>query len=142
MLYSAVLRRRGHMNIGKLRWVFLALFAAMAASATAAAADLQARSKEVVSQLDARQFEKVEALFDSTMSSVLPSDKLAATWDSVLAQAGKFNSIAETRQEELQGHHIVFVTSQFERMLLDVKVVWDKDEHIAGLFVVPHQAKA
>lgn len=130
------------MNITKLRWVFAFLFAVLSATVASVAQDEQSRSKEAVSQLAARQFDKVEALFDSTMSSVLPPDKLAATWDSVLAQAGQFKSIAETRQEELQGHHIVFVTSQFERMLLDVKVVWDKDQHIAGLFVVPHQARA
>jgi hypothetical protein len=84
----------------------------------------------------------VEALFDSTMASALPADKLAATWDSVLAQAGKFKAIAETRQEELRGYRIVFVTSEFDNTVMDVKLVWDKDDHIAGLSVVPHPSKA
>lgn len=88
----------------KLSPVVVLLFtcgALLAAQSTSA--DVQAKSKEVVGQLAARQFDKVEALFDSTMASALPADKLAATWDSVLAQAGKFKSAGETRQEELRG---------------------------------------
>jgi len=127
----------------KLLTVAVLLFACVASlAAQSPSPDVQAKSKAVVGQLAARQFDKVEALFDSTMASALPADKLAATWDSVLAQAGKFKSTGETRQEELRGYRVVFVTSKFDSTALDVKLIWDKDDHIAGLSVVPHPPKA
>jgi uncharacterized protein len=101
------------------------------------AQDLQARGKEIVSQLAAREFNKVEARFDATMFSLMPSAKLAETWDVVLAQAGSFKSIQGTRQEEVQGHHLVFVTSQFEQTSLDIKLAFNTSGQVAGLFFVP-----
>src|ERR1700682_4521784 len=105
------------------------------------AQDLQARGKEVVSQLAAREFDKVEARFDSTMSAGFPVAKLAATWDSVLAQTGSFKSIQGTRQVEVQDYHIVFVTSQFEQTLLDIKLAFNSGGQVAGLFFVPAKSQ-
>src|SRR5258708_11604757 len=105
------------------------------------AQDLQARGKEVVSQLAAREFDKVEARFDATMSSGFPVSRLAATWDAILAQAGSFKSIQGTRQVEVQDYHIVFVTSLFEQTLLDIKLAFNSGGQVAGLFFVPAKSQ-
>jgi hypothetical protein len=41
--------------------------------------------------------------------------------------------------EEKPGYKIVFVTCQFERAMLDTKVVFDSKRQVAGLFFVPSQ---
>lgn len=99
--------------------------------------DYQARAKAIVSDLAARNFDKIEAQFDSTMSSVLPADKLTASWDQLISQVGKFKEITATRQQEVQGYHVVFVTCEFEKHPLDVKLAMNAQGQVAGLFFVP-----
>jgi len=99
--------------------------------------DLQSQAKTLVTNLAAREFGKVEAQFDPTMHSVLPESKLSAAWDATIAQGGPFNSIVSTRQEELQGYKIVYVTCQFAARILDTKVVFNSSGQVAGLFFVP-----
>ncbi|HJX83806.1 MAG TPA: alpha/beta fold hydrolase, partial [Candidatus Angelobacter sp.] len=108
--------------------------------AGARAEDFQARSREVVTQLAAREFDKVEARFDATMSSLSPVAKLAETWHAILARAGSFKSITGTRQQASQKYEVVFVTTEFERAILDLKLVWDSQGHIAGFFIAPGQS--
>jgi uncharacterized protein len=102
--------------------------------------DAQARS--FVNALTARQFDKAETQFDSTMASVLPADKLSATWDSVLAQAGDFKAILDTRTEEVQDHHLVYVTCQFANNNLDAKVVFNAQGQVGGLWFLPAKSPA
>src|SRR5260370_2691764 len=121
--------------------IFFALVVCVVfAAAGARAEDFQARSKEVVTQLAAREFDKVEARFDATMSAVSPVAKLAETWAAILAQAGSFKSITGTRQQTWKNYEIVFVTTEFERAVADLKFVWDSQAHIAGFFIVPSQS--
>jgi hypothetical protein len=51
---------------------------------------------------------------------VLPVDKLAKGWDSLLLQAGEFQSIEKVRSEEKQGYQIVYVTCAFQRSKQDI----------------------
>jgi len=103
------------------------------------AEDVQMLSKEVVTQLAAHQFDKVEARFDSTMSSALPASKLAASWDAILAKDGSFKSITGIRLQDVKGYRVIFVTCQFERASLDVKLVWNAQDQISGLWFAPSQ---
>jgi dienelactone hydrolase len=82
----------------------------------------------------------VAARFDPTMAAVLSPAKLAATWDSVLEQAGPLRAVAGARHERAGTFNVVFVTCQFERLTLDVKLAFDARRHIAGMFFVPTTA--
>jgi uncharacterized protein len=104
-------------------------------------ADLQSPGKALVNALAASQFSEAESHFDETMASMLPADKLASTWQAVIAQAGEFKSITGTRQEEFHGYQLVFVSCHFAQSDLDVKVVYDGKGRVAGLFFVPPQVK-
>ncbi|HEY6253939.1 MAG TPA: DUF3887 domain-containing protein [Candidatus Angelobacter sp.] len=106
-------------------------------AAFAAQQDLPWRARTLVAELAAREFDRVEAQFDSTMHSLLPEKKLSETWDGVIAQAGEFNSILGTRPEELQGYRIVVVTCRFAKRTQDIRLVFDSWGQITGLFFVP-----
>src|SRR5271165_4672362 len=88
---------------------------------TVLAQDFEALGKEVVNELVARQFDKVELQFDEQMKAALPITKLPEVWDSILAQAGPFKSIVSSRVMEKQGLHAAIVTCEFERAMLDTK---------------------
>lgn len=123
-------------RFGSLPALLLALL--FPALMRAQAQDFEALGRTLTAELASRQFDKVEAQFDARMAEALPLEKLSNVWDQLLGQAGAFQRITDTRLAEQQGYHIVFVTSEFEHAILDVKVVLDSSGHIAGLFFVPN----
>jgi len=104
-----------------------------------AAVDWTGLGRTVTRELSARQFDQAVARFDPTMAAVLSAAKLAVTWDSLQGQVGTFRAVTATRQQEVQGYHVVFVTCQFDQASLDVKIAFDAAQRIAGLFFVPTQ---
>jgi len=71
------------------------------------------------------------------MKGALPEPKLREAWQTLLQQAGPFQKQLGTRQQAQAGYQIVFVTCQFERAALDIKVVFNTRQQVAGLFFVP-----
>ena len=110
---------------------------AICSSLMVPAQDFEAIGKEVVNELVARQFDKVELQFDEQMKAALPISKLPEVWDSILAQAGPFKSIVSSRATERQGLHAAIVTCEFERAMLDAKVFMDAQGRVKGLFFEP-----
>src|SRR5207248_4523594 len=106
------------------------------------AQDPVALGKTLVAQLAARQFEKVEVQFTETIQSALPAEKLAKVWDSLLTQAGAFQSIDGTRIVHQQGLEVVTVTCTFARASLDAQIAFDSQGRVAGLFFRPAAAHA
>ena len=94
-------------------------------------------AKTFVSQMAAGDFEKAIQPFDETMKKAMPAEKLRQVWESVTGQQGSFKQLGGTRTEAIQKYQIIFVTTEFERGKLDTKVVFDTENHIAGLFFVP-----
>jgi dienelactone hydrolase len=77
------------------------------------------------------------AMFDETMTRALPPEKLEKMWPMLQLQAGKFEEIQAARTDNQAGYRIVFLTCRFTKSLLDLKVVFDKEDKIAGLFFLP-----
>jgi hypothetical protein len=94
---------------------------------------------EFVAKLSQEDFAGAVSYFDPTMKTALPENKLAEIWQSLLTQAGPFVSQVETREESVQGYDAVFVTTEFEKAKIDIRVVFDKNKRVAGLFFHPVQ---
>lgn len=109
------------------------------AQAAAPGTPLERAAIEFVGQMERRDFAAAVARFDSTMSTVMPAAKLEQTWDAVEGQVGPFQGWSRTTAGESQGYAYVLVTSSFENAVLDIRVVFDDDSRIAGLFFQPHQ---
>jgi dienelactone hydrolase len=114
------------------------LLLTQAENATAPSAERQTVvAKTLVSQLAAGEFEQATEPFDATMRKVLSASKLKTVWEGTTALYGKFEKTGQTRVEAAAPYQIVFVTMQFSRGRLDAKVVFDKEDKVAGLFFVP-----
>src|SRR5664279_2243578 len=122
-------------TIGK--FISALVLMAVCSSLIVLAQDFEALGKEVVNELVARQFDKVELQFDEQMKAALPITKLPEVWDSILAQAGPFKSIFASRAMERQGLHAAIVTCEFERAMLDAKIFMDAHGTVKGLFFEP-----
>ena len=101
------------------------------------AQDFEALAKDVAQELAARQYDKVEARFDSTMASAMPLEKLQPFWDATLDKVGPFKAVTGAASTEQQGYHVVTLTCAFEKSPLNLKLAFDKDGKIAGFYLVP-----
>jgi uncharacterized protein len=139
------MRKESRMKIGLLALILLLLVmpgAALRGIAQQAAADSPSAvaAKQIIQELVAGQFEKVEAIYDARMAEALPPGKLADGWRDLNKQAGAFQAITSTETSQVQGLQVVKMSCQFENSLLDATVVFDSDGKLGGLSFRPHQA--
>jgi hypothetical protein len=78
--------------------------------------------------------------FDATMKAAMSAEKLGQTWSQVTAQAGAFKSRTGSREAQEAGFQCVYVTCQFEKASLDIKVVVGRNGQVSGLWIVPTQS--
>lgn len=107
--------------------------------ASAASVDRTESAKRFVELLAKEDFAAAEATFDATMKGALPAAKLGQIWQQVNVQAGKFQAQQSARQETADAYVVVLVTCRFEKTALDVKVVYDAEGKVAGLYFLPSQ---
>ena len=94
-------------------------------------------AKEFVGLLSQGNFAGALKQCDATMLAALPGEKLKEIWQSLADQAGPFQKQLQTRTEKMAGYDIAFVTSQFEKAKVDIKVVLNSKRQVAGLFFLP-----
>ena len=84
-----------------------------------------------------KDYEGMVAGFDGTMKSALTASTLKTTWEGLEKQAGAFKKRAGTRSVPLAGSQVVYVTCVFEKASLDIKIVFDTQKKISGLWIIP-----
>lgn len=99
--------------------------------------DLVAPARTFIELLILGDFPGAASRFDEKMRAALPPEKLAATWNALLAQAGAFKQQVGARKEERGGYTVIIITCQFEKAAVDVQVAFDAQGRIAGLFFAP-----
>ena len=99
--------------------------------------DLIAMAKELVHLLEKREFSKAVINFDSTMTKLSPPEKLKEVWELITKQAGQMKRQVGVRTESIPMYDIIYVTCEFEKATLDIKIVFNKEKQIAGQFFVP-----
>lgn len=103
--------------------------------------DLADAGGQFVHLLAKEDFAAAVVQFDPTMTKALPESRLRATWQDTVKQLGPFQKQLKTRTREQAGYHVAMVTCQFERGALDVKVVYDAQNQVSGLWIVPSGSK-
>ena len=97
----------------------------------------QMLAREFVTLLSKEEFTAAVKRFDPTVSAALPPARLEGVWKSLLTQVGPLKRQLGTRTEVAQGYDVVFVSCEFDKSPLDIKVVFNDSKEIAGLFFVP-----
>jgi dienelactone hydrolase len=94
-------------------------------------------AKQLVHQLVKEDFAAVVKTFDETMKRLSPEDKLAEAWKAVVGQVGAFKTQLAVRQEKISGYDAVLVTCEFALYTVDIKVVFNNQKQVTGLFFLP-----
>ncbi len=105
-----------------------------------AAADRSEIAQQLVRHLAEDKFDQAVKPFDETMARVLPAEKLEQAWQMATAPLGKWLRVERTRTEQADAYHIVLVTGAFQHGTLDIRVVFDGENRVAGLFFVPTES--
>lgn len=95
------------------------------------------RAEAFVDTLVDSRFEEAAAEFDERMTDAMPPAKLQQVWSSLVGQAGAFQERVVSRTEKAGGFQMGIVTCRFERAVLDVKVVYNADGRVGGLWFAP-----
>jgi dienelactone hydrolase len=103
----------------------------------APAPTLPAKAEAVVTAMSQKKFDAASADFTDEMKKALSADKFKTIWDSVLDHYGPFQKVVGTRTETRGKYQIVYVTGQFEKDKLDVRLVYSADGKLGGLQFVP-----
>ncbi|MBN2620671.1 DUF3887 domain-containing protein [candidate division WOR-3 bacterium] len=99
--------------------------------------DLTSRAQDFVTMLSQGDYIGCVATFDETMKTGLPEPKLQEAWNTIQIQVGNFEKQIGLRQTREAGYEVVYVTCQFEKGKIDVKVVYNGAEEVTGLWFRP-----
>jgi len=99
--------------------------------------DLETAARYFTNLLAAGNYTEAAAMFDPQMAAAFPVAKLKATWEEVTRNVGALQGIKEVRMAQEAGYRIAYVACDFARNPLDMKVVFDAQGRIAGLWFVP-----
>jgi uncharacterized protein len=117
---------------------FSLFLGAVAASTTTGAEEKKlpeqtAMAIDLVDALAKGDYATAGKSFDGVMRKAMPADKLKETWREVVKQVGPFQKRTGTRVEKVGKYDVVLVTCRFEKLALDVRVVFNADKQVSGL---------
>ena len=115
---------------------------ALAAGASAQAADPAAIARQALDRMDAGDYAQVERTFAEKMAAAVPADKLKAVWESLPAQVGKATGRGEPAVSAQGGATLVKIPLHYEKAELVATFAIDAEGRIAGFVVQPAQAAA
>lgn len=99
---------------------------------------LEGRAERFVLALSRGAFRAARAGFDDKMLAAMPEAGLADAWRSLNDRVGPFRSVAEVRADAPRdGFQPIIVTTKHTKLAIDVRVVFDAHEKIAGLWFQP-----
>ncbi len=95
-------------------------------------------ARALLAMLVKGEFEAAADTFDAKVKAALPADKLEATWQGVQGQVGKFKSVAKkARLLDVKGNKVVDLLCTFEKAALILRLSYNKEKQVAGLFFLP-----
>ncbi|HJN11096.1 MAG TPA: alpha/beta fold hydrolase [Pirellulaceae bacterium] len=108
---------------------------------TATPDDLGVAASQFIDQLVGGEFEKGAEHFDEAMTKAMSPTRLKQTWIGLLLTCGALESRGTTYRAKIAAYDVVYVPCQFKLKSLEIKVVFDQEKAIAGLFFVPPKAE-
>ncbi len=99
-------------------------------------------ARALVKALDSGDSSGIVATFDAAMRAALPPEKALALWKSVEERSGVFESIDGVTSRREHGHVMQYVQCRMAQSIVTLRVVFDADGAIGGLWLVPNDAAA
>lgn len=92
----------------------------------------------MVTALARSKWTEARATFAPVMLDALNEEALATAWREMLGRAGEFQRVLGVREEPPKdGFRTMVVTTRHAKVPMDVRVVYDRDESVSGLWFAP-----
>jgi len=98
-----------------------------------------ATSTLIIKSFESKQFDKIVETFDQTMKTALPADKLQLVWADLNQKCGNYLKYTDITEGKIQEYDVNYVLCHFANLNLKLKLVYNKEHQIAGLFFIPAQ---
>ena len=95
--------------------------------------DLKETAQNFIMLLLNGDFTSAATNFDDQMKIALNEDKLQETWTNTIKEAGILIQLNTAVTAEVEGYRIVTIPCSFQRSIINVKVVFNKEGQISGL---------
>lgn len=94
-------------------------------------------TQKVINHFEGNESDQIYALFDNTMKSSITAEKLSEIWQSLSVQCGAYLGSGATIASEVNGMVVVNQLLDFANMDLDIRLAFNDENQISGLFFVP-----
>ena len=84
-----------------------------------------------------REFDVVHSRFSDSLRKTFPDTRLKDILDANDAKSGRFLYISDTKAVHIEGRTFYVVKSQFERKLVDLRLLFDQQGKVAGMWLYP-----
>ncbi|MGZ4974965.1 MAG: DUF3887 domain-containing protein, partial [Limisphaerales bacterium] len=91
---------------------------------------------DFVTLLQEQKFAQATTQFDPAMIKALPEPKLRNVWQDLTKEGGAFQKQLGASVQSYWGSKLVLVTCQFERKAFGIRVVYNSQKRISGLWIV------
>jgi hypothetical protein len=95
----------------------------------------------VFADLAAGRWEQARRDFGATMRTVLDADRLAAAWAQTIGMVGNLERMGKVLARLLGDNTVAYIPLYFEAGERIGQVSFDRDGHVAGLFIRPAPAR-
>ncbi|MEM9339598.1 MAG: DUF3887 domain-containing protein [Bacteroidota bacterium] len=103
--------------------------------------ELIKKSEKIKNMLIQTDYDGVTADFNSQMMEALKPAQLKQVWEGLIQQIGNYQSDGAVTSSRLQGYRVIYSILKFEKSPFKLKVVFDQEDQVAGLFLIPVNAK-
>ena len=101
--------------------------------------DIHQSAEKIVAAFGKSDFDAIVAYFDDTMKKTLPANKLKLTWMQATITNGAFQTadLSDKKVSTSEKFDIIEVPFKFKRNQLKLRLVFNKDGAISGMFMLP-----
>ena len=97
-------------------------------------------AKEFLKDILDGKYKDAEKMFDANVASQINGEKLGEIWESLNSQVGPFVRAGKIAKEKQFPYYVVRIRMIFKIAILDLKVVFDRENKIAAFFFQPGRA--
>jgi hypothetical protein len=101
--------------------------------------DVKRRAKEVLDLLVAEKFSQVGEMFNTQMKNGFSLEQLKQIWANINQNVGSFKQVTDAQYAKIDGYDVVAMRCAFERGYVQVRVAYDGEKKIGGLYFLPAQ---
>jgi len=99
--------------------------------------DISDLAEEFVAHLVDGQFDSAYAFFCAEMRGAMSEREPGGTWQQLLRQVGSYKESVEQHTERVEEYDVVILTAAFEKDLINIRMVFNEDRRISGLWFDP-----